>query len=155
MDREPPSPPAAEGLSNGCFACGQENAIGLKLVFERHPHGEVFATWIPAETHEGWPGVAHGGLLSTVLDEAMSHAVIAAGLRAMTAELRVRFRSPAPSGRPLSLRGWIVQRAKRLVGAEASISDAGGVEYAHGWGRFLCASPPPDEPRKDDGAARQ
>jgi acyl-coenzyme A thioesterase PaaI-like protein len=155
MDREPPSPLAAEGLSNGCFACGQENAIGLKLVFERHPHGEVLATWIPAETHEGWPGVVHGGLLSTVLDEAMSHAVIAAGLRAMTAELRVRFRSPVPPGRPLSLKGWIVQRAKRLVEAEASISDAGGVEYAHGWGRFLCTSPPPDEPRKDDGAPRQ
>ncbi len=135
---------AAAALPNRCFACGKENAIGLKLVFERQPHGEAVATWIPAEAHEGWPGVVHGGLLSTALDEAMSHALIAAGLRAMTAELRVRFRSPAPSGRPLSLKGWIVQRAKRLVEAEASITDAGGAEYAHGWGRFLCASQPPE-----------
>lgn len=135
---------AAAALPNRCFACGQENAIGLKLVFERKPRGEALATWIPSEAHEGWPGVVHGGLLSTALDEAMSHALIAAGLRAMTAELRVRFRSPAPSGRPLSLKGWIVQRAKRLVEAEASITDSNGAEYAHGWGRFLCASQPPD-----------
>ncbi len=136
---------AAAALPNRCFACGQENAIGLKLAFERQSHGEAVAIWSPAEAHEGWPGVVHGGLLSTALDEAMSHALIAAGLRAMTAELRVRFRSPAPSGRPLSLKGWIVQRAKRLVEAEASITNANGAEYAHGWGRFLCAVRPADD----------
>ncbi len=145
MNEGLPGSEAAASLPNRCFACGQENAIGLKLVFERHAHGEAAATWIPAEAHEGWPGVVHGGLLSTALDEAMSHALIAAGVRAMTAELRVRFRSPAPSGRPLTLRGWIVQRVKRLVEAEASITDANGAEYAHGWGRFLCTSPPPED----------
>lgn len=141
------------GLPNRCFACGRDNAIGLRLVFERLPQGEALATWIPAEAHEGWPGVVHGGLLSTALDEAMAHAVLAAGLKAMTAELRVRFREPAPSGRPLRLKGWIVKRAKRLVEAEASITGAGGTEYAHGWGRFLCADPPPDpeQPAEQSG----
>ncbi|MEJ5367917.1 MAG: PaaI family thioesterase [Bryobacteraceae bacterium] len=148
-----PGGAAAAALPNRCFACGQENAIGLKLVFERHPHGEAAATWIPAEAHEGWPGVVHGGLLSTALDEAMSHALIAAGLRAMTAELRVRFREPAPSGRPLTLRGWIVRRVKRLVEAEASITGDGGVEYAHGWGCFLSTGAPPGEPRSSSNPA--
>lgn len=144
MNEELSGGEAAAALPNRCFACGQENAIGLKLVFERRPNGEAVATWILSRAHEGWPGVVHGGLLSTALDEAMAHALIAAGLRAMTAELRVRFRSPAPSGRPLSLKGWIVQRANRLVEAEASITDANGTEYAHGWGRFLSTSPPPE-----------
>lgn len=133
-----PEPPAAEALPNRCFACGKDNSIGLKLDFARRPDGEAMAEWTPAAAHEGWPGVVHGGLLSTVLDEAMSHAVLAAGLKAMTAELRVRFREPAPPGRALAVKGWVVQRTKRLVEAEAAITGAAGEEYAHGWGRFLC-----------------
>lgn len=135
----PASPPP-----NRCFACGQENQIGLKLEFEHDPRGEARALWTPAPLHEGWPGVVHGGLLSTVLDEAMSHAVLAAGLKAMTAELRVRFRAPAPSGRVLTVQARIVQRARRLVEAEASITGADGEEYAHGWGRFLRVDSLPD-----------
>ncbi len=128
----------APASPNRCFACGRDNDIGLKLEFAHDPRGEALAAWTPASTHEGWPGVVHGGLLSTVLDEAMSHAVLAAGLKAMTAELRVRFREPAPSRCALTAKAWITARAKRLVEAEASITGADGREYAHGWGRFLC-----------------
>jgi len=135
----PASPPP-----NRCFACGPENQIGLKLQFEHDPRGEARALWTPAPLHEGWPGVVHGGLLSTVLDEAMSHAVMAAGLKAMTAELRVRFREPAPPQNTLMVKAWIVARARRLVEAEASITGADGREYAHGWGRFLCVDSLPD-----------
>lgn len=132
------APPGASPLPNRCFACGKDNELGLKLEFRRRPEGEAEARWTPSPAHEGWPGVVHGGLLSTVLDEAMAHAVLAAGLKAMTAELRVRFREPAPSGRVLTVRARVVQRARRLVEAEASITGADGEEYAHGWGRFLC-----------------
>lgn len=143
---------AAPPLPNRCFACGRDNAIGLRLVFKRRPPGEALATWIPAEVHEGWPGVVHGGLLSTALDEAMSHAVLATGFKAMTAELRVRFRKPAPSGRPLLVKGWIVRRSKRLLETESTITDADGVEYAHGWGRFLCAADPPQAADAEPGS---
>jgi len=148
-----PVPVPRDGLPNRCFACGQDNPAGLKLVFTHQPEGAADAVWVPGQEHQGWPGVVHGGLLSTVLDEAMSHAVLAAGLKAMTAELRVRFRRPAPPGGELRIRGWVVQRARRLVEAEASLTDSGGAEYAHGWGRFFAfdaasespaASPPPD-----------
>lgn len=124
-------------LPNRCFACGRENSIGLKLDFTHRPDGEALARWTPAAEHEGWPGVVHGGLLSTVLDEAMSHALLAAGLRAMTAELRVRFRNAVPPGREVMVKGWVVERAGRLVEAEATITGEDGAEYAHGWGRFL------------------
>lgn len=142
MSLEPGQESAPRGatppLPNRCFACGRDNEIGLKLEFCRRPEGEAEARWTPSPAHEGWPGVVHGGLLSTVLDEAMSHAVLAAGLKAMTAELRVRFREPAPSQAALSVKAWIAARTKRLVEAEASITGADGQEYAHGWGRFLC-----------------
>ncbi|GIU74717.1 MAG: phenylacetic acid degradation protein [Bryobacteraceae bacterium] len=135
---EKPSGPAGQTpLPNRCFACGSENSIGLKLVFAHRPDGEALAHWTPAAEHEGWPGVVHGGLVSTVLDEAMSHALLAAGLRAMTAELRVRFRNAVPPGREVTVKGWVVERARRLVEAEATITGEDGAEYAHGWGRFL------------------
>ena len=140
-----------EGLPGHCFACGQDNPAGLKLVFTHRPEGVADATWIPGQEHQGWPGVVHGGLLSTVLDEAMSHAVLAAGLRAMTAELRVRFRRPAPPGCEVRIRGWVVERAKRLVEAEASLTDTAGAEYAHGWGRFFSFDVAGDSP---EGATR-
>ena len=139
------APVAAQPLQNRCFACGKENAIGLRLEFSHQPHGEATASWRPAEWHEGWPGVVHGGLLSTALDEAMSHAVLATGLKAMTAELRVRFREAVPSRRDLAVKGWVVQRARRLVETEASITGPDGKEYAHGWGRFLCVKELPQE----------
>ncbi|MFZ5926239.1 MAG: PaaI family thioesterase [Acidobacteriota bacterium] len=138
---------------NGCFACGRDNEIGLKLEFAHDPRGEAQAAWTPGSMHEGWPGVVHGGLLSTVLDEAMSHAVLAAGLKAMTAELRVRFREAAPSRGALTAKGWIVTRAKRLVEAEASITGADGREYVHGWGRFLCVDSLP-RPGQAEAARR-
>ncbi|MCS7041842.1 MAG: PaaI family thioesterase [Bryobacteraceae bacterium] len=137
-----PAPAQSYARPNRCFACGKENAIGLKLEFSHRPDGEALAHWTPGEQHEGWPGVVHGGLLSTVLDEAMAHAVLASGLRALTAELRVRFREPAAPGRELTVKGWVVQRSKRLVEAEASIAGQDGSEYAHGWGRFLCVGEP-------------
>ncbi len=148
MTQEPGQPSAsprgAAPPPNRCFACGKDNELGLKLEFCHRPEGEAEARWTPSPEHEGWPGIVHGGLLSTVLDEAMSHAVLAAGLKAMTAELRVRFREPAPSGRALTVRARVAQRKKRLVETEASITGADGREYARGWGRFLCVDSLPD-----------
>lgn len=148
MTQEPgPQSAPPDGASpppNRCFACGKDNEAGLKLEFRHRPEGEAEAQWTPSPEHEGWPGAVHGGLLSTVLDEAMSHAVLAAGLKAMTAELRVRFRESAPSGRALTVQARVVQRRKRLVEAEASITGADGREYARGWGRFLCVDFLPD-----------
>ncbi|MGH2486393.1 MAG: PaaI family thioesterase, partial [Ktedonobacterales bacterium] len=53
-----------------CFACGQRNDIGLRLVFRRE--GEVIVTeYTPDARYQGFPGVAHGGVIATLLDETM------------------------------------------------------------------------------------
>jgi uncharacterized protein (TIGR00369 family) len=91
---------------------------------------------------EGFQGIVHGGIVSTVLDEAMSKAVAATGTEALTAELRVRFRHPAPSGVSLQVRGRVVRRLGRLFETEADLAGPGGIQYAHASAKFLAVARP-------------
>jgi acyl-coenzyme A thioesterase PaaI-like protein len=92
---------------------------------------------MPEPAFEGFCGIVHGGVVSTVLDEAMSKAVAATGTEALTAELRVRFRHHVTTGDVFEVRGWIVKRNKRLIETEAVLAAEDGTEYAHAWARFL------------------
>jgi acyl-coenzyme A thioesterase PaaI-like protein len=122
---------------NFCFACGQDNPHGLRLQFQTAQTGESSTEWVPGSFTEGFQGIVHGGIISTVLDEAMSKAVAAAGLPALTAELRVRLRHHVPPNRLVRVRGWINSRSKRLIKAEAAITGTEGTELAHAWASFL------------------
>jgi len=134
-----PSPQRTESQSK-CFVCGQANAGGLRIQFHSAGDGSVEARWKPEETLEGFPGIVHGGIVATLLDEAMSKAIAALGCTALTAELKVRYRRPVRSGKELAVRGWVLDRQKRRVRAEAAVVDRDGIESAHGWGTFLSAS---------------
>jgi hypothetical protein len=90
---------------SGCFVCGQENPRGLGIRFEQQDGGEISANWCPGPEWEGFAGIVHGGVVSTVLDEAMSKAVAATRTEALTAELRVRFRHHVASGETYRIRG--------------------------------------------------
>jgi acyl-coenzyme A thioesterase PaaI-like protein len=98
----------------------------------------MVAGWTPGPAWEGFRGIVHGGVVSTVLDEAMSKAVAATGIEALTAELRVRYRLPVNSGATFQIRGWIVKRSKRLIQTEASLCSSDGKVHARAWGSFLC-----------------
>ena len=124
-------------LQSACFACGPDNARGLRLRFDTRKSGESVAEWIPEKFTEGFRGIVHGGIVSTVLDEAMSQAVAAAGLPALTAELRVRLRHHVPSTCLVQVRGWIDSHSRRLIKTEAAITDSDGIELAHAWASFL------------------
>jgi acyl-coenzyme A thioesterase PaaI-like protein len=122
---------------SACFVCGQDNPHGLRLRYRQQDSGEMTATWTPNPAWEGFSGIVHGGVVSTVLDEAMSKAVAATGSQALTAELRVRFRRHVTSGDTFFIRGWIVKRNKRLIETEAVLTTPDGTEHAHAWARFL------------------
>jgi acyl-coenzyme A thioesterase PaaI-like protein len=97
----------------------------------------MIAAWIPESCTEGFDGIVHGGIVSTVLDEAMAKAVVDTKVKALTAELRVRFRRHVGSGRRVRIRGWIVSRNKRVIKTEAALTSADGAELAHAWASFL------------------
>jgi len=127
---------------SSCFACGPDNSRGLRLHFQRNEDGEMAAEWIPESELEGFLGIVHGGIVSTVLDEAMSKAVAGAGVKALTAELRVRFRQHVPSGKTICVRGWINSTNKRMTKTEAVLTLSDGTELAHAWATFLALKNP-------------
>lgn len=79
----------------------------------------------------------HGGVVATMLDEAMAHAALARGMHAVTARLEVRFRRPAPTGVSLLLEGIVTGRRGRALDLAATLSDGAGCVYAEGHGRFI------------------
>lgn len=123
-------------LNPCCVVCGAENPTGLHLNFVCTPEG-VAAEWMPTDAWQSFQGVIHGGIISTVLDEAMSKAVIAREFEALTAELRVRFKTRVTPGNLLRVRGRVVEIRKRRIAAEAVVTAASGEEYARAWGTFL------------------
>ncbi len=131
-------PPAPRPPSR-CFVCGEENPRGLRLRFTADGAG-VSAEWIPAPYLEGFEGIVHGGIVSTVLDEAMSKAVAERGWRALTCELRVRLRKRVRPGETFRIRGWVSERRRRRILTEAVLESPGGEEHAHAWAAFLAAA---------------
>jgi acyl-coenzyme A thioesterase PaaI-like protein len=123
-----------------CFACGSANPIGLHLEFA-YREGAAEARFTPAPAFQGYPGLMHGGLVCTLLDEAMAHAVIATSGTAVTGDLHVRLRGAGvPIGRPLRLVGRVTGQRGRLVLAEAVVYDEAGKVLAQGEGKFMRVS---------------
>lgn len=122
--------------SRVCFGCGPDNAAGLRLEFETREDGRLETRFVPRDIHGGWEGVFHGGLMATLLDEAMMAYLYRNGIHAATAELTVRFREPVRLGDELIVQAWAEERRGRLVrmAAEARRAD---VLVAHAVARCL------------------
>lgn len=88
-----------------CFVCGWRNPYGLHLVFRQE--GEtVVSDFQPREEHQGFPGIIHGGIVATVLDEALNRTSMLSTQPAwtMTGRLEIRYRRYVPYGRMLRVR---------------------------------------------------
>jgi acyl-coenzyme A thioesterase PaaI-like protein len=122
---------------DACTVCGPNHPRGLRITYEQDSSGSSTASWIPTSGWEGFRGIVHGGIISTVLDEAMAKAVAATECEALTGELRVRFRHQVQAGEKCQIKGWVVKRTKRLLETEATLTAADGSECAHAWAVFL------------------
>jgi uncharacterized protein (TIGR00369 family) len=115
---------------NRCFACGAANARGLRLV-PRSENGEAVAEFRPDPDLEGYPGVVHGGLIGTVLDEIMVWAArYAAGTVAVTGEMTVRYVKPVRTGGVYIGRGRVRENKGRLIVTEGTLTDESGEVFA-------------------------
>jgi acyl-coenzyme A thioesterase PaaI-like protein len=105
--------------SRSCFVCGRENPVGLKVRWENHPEaGEIRGSVVVPEHFNGYPGVVHGGIVATLLDETAGRTVLLDGgpeALMVTAKIEVVYRWPTPTGTPLTLVG----RFLRHVGDRA------------------------------------
>jgi acyl-coenzyme A thioesterase PaaI-like protein len=124
-------------LNASCIVCGSANAKGLQLNFYERPQGTICADWTPTSDWQSFQGTIHGGIISTVLDEAMSKVIIAQQWEALTVDLRVRFRSRISPGDQLRVRAWLLAKQRRKILVEATLTTIPGKECAHAWGTFL------------------
>lgn len=123
--------------SRMCFVCGRENSIGLHMHFFADADGCVYADYVPREEEQGYPGVVHGGLLTTMLDELIGRTAIASDLWCMTAKLEVRFKKPVPLGAPLKLKGEITKKSGRLLEGHGEIRLIDGSLAVEARGTYL------------------
>ena len=115
--------PPFEFSPHNCFACGTLNAHGLGLVLHVE-HGRSWTDLTLERSFEGWEGIAHGGIICTILDEVMAWALVGADNWGVTARMNVVFRRPVPVGRAIHAEGNIATSRRRIVETTARLEDA-------------------------------
>lgn len=143
LEADPPRQlsPLLHGALNRCFGCGQQNPSGLRLKFFVDEDRTIVCRVRLARRFEGPPGHAHGGIIATLLDEAMSKANRQFGVLAMTRQMEVEYLKPVPLGTPLLLTGRHADSSGRKHRCEAQIANADGVVLARAKALFLEVDP--------------
>jgi uncharacterized protein (TIGR00369 family) len=128
-----------------CFGCGADNPQGLHLHFDINSTdpANITATATVSLTslHQGPPGYIHGGIIATLMDEAMSKLNRPLNVIAMTRHLAVDYLRPAPLGVPLTLIGRHVSRHGRKLHHAAELRHPDGTILAQAKGFFLAIDP--------------
>jgi uncharacterized protein (TIGR00369 family) len=139
-----PGIPRFEIAPHHCFACGSLNAHGMHLDL----HVERRRSWVELtyeQRFQGWDGIAHGGILATILDEVMAWALVGEDDWGLTARLTIDFKRPVEVGQAIRAEGWVTRSRRRLVETEGRVTDARtGQLLAGARGLYVAA----DESRK-------
>lgn len=120
-----------------CFVCGKKNAVGLNVDFtfnfENRTSRGIFR---PRPEHEGYKGIVHGGIIASLMDEAMVKLAWKLGLNAVSAEIKIRFKTMMHSGETVEVSGRIIDSDHRLIRAEAEVR-RGSALIAEATGKLL------------------
>ena len=112
MDKQP--------SSRTCFVCGRQNPVGLKVNwYNDHVAQRVQATVTIPEHFKGYPGIVHGGIIATLLDETAGRSLLLGGDDSnlmVTLKLEVKYRKPVPTRQPVTLPdGTIAAEAEAIL----------------------------------------
>ena len=122
--------------SKMCFACGEDNPIGLKLKFKAE-NGVAIADFKLGPYYQGYNNIAHGGIITTILDEAMVYAIASKGYRrALTSEITVRFLYPLFINKEYRVEAEVLEEADRWAVASSRIISFTGKVIAEGRSKF-------------------
>jgi uncharacterized protein (TIGR00369 family) len=113
--------PLVHTAQNRCFGCGPANPVGLHLDFYVAEDQSVVCMPTVPDRFEGPQGLLHGGIIATLLDEAMSKSVRVRGLTAMTRQMEIEYLRPVPSTTEISIVGKLVRSEGRKHWTEAQI----------------------------------
>lgn len=120
--------------SKMCFVCGLENPVGLHLKIYQTESGVIETSYTAPEHFQGYPGVLHGGIVATILDEISGRAQMGEDPSAprfmFTARLEVKYRKNVPIGQPLKIIGRAGKSKGKLAEGWAGIYDESGALLA-------------------------
>lgn len=125
--------------TQGCLVCGRGNAKGLHLhLFVDEERGEVEVSFAPSKEHIGFEGIIHGGVLATVLDEAMVWAATWKGKRfCVCGEMTIRFRKVVEVGKRVIVRASVESARGRMIQTAGEIRDEAGEVLCSAEGKYL------------------
>ncbi len=123
---------------NYCFACGRDNPGGLKLSF--HREGDRYCTdFFTAERFQGYSGILHGGVTSTIMDEVMARHLTTRGLGILTASMEIRYRKQIPTGINVRFEAWQKEQKRSIYVMAAKATLPGGEVAAVATAKFMRA----------------
>jgi uncharacterized protein (TIGR00369 family) len=127
---------------NPCFGCGGANPHGMQLVFEPDEQQQrIRGRFRLGHEFQGGPGFIHGGIIATVLDEAMGKVNRFYGVTAVTAELNIQYHRPIRVDEEIVVEASHVERNGRQLWHAGEIRNAAGQMLARGKGRFVAIDP--------------
>ncbi len=127
---------------NYCFACGKNNADGMRLRFTYDEESDRFVSRFRlGKRFTGPPGHCHGGIIATILDEAMGKVNKRHDVVAVTSEMTVNFLKPVPLKKPLRVESWEVEVKGRQHINTAEIMNQKGEVLARSRGLFIAIDP--------------
>ena len=119
-----------------CFACGEKNPVGLHLRFEK-VDDKLTAVKILAREYEGYEGAAHGGIVATMLDEAMCAFIkFFYDEQAMTGRLEIRYKHPTPIEQELKISAWQESQRRNIITMRSNVATSDGVITAEATAKF-------------------
>ena len=123
-----------------CFACGENNPIGLHLDFKFDGDKLTTKKILPRE-YEGYKGIVHGGIVTTLLDEAMGNYIIQKyNENAVTGRLEIRYRHPTPIEQELTISAIQVSQRRNILTMQAEVATADGTVTAEATAKFAVVS---------------
>ena len=122
---------------SNCFVCGQANPIGLKLIFYIEDKSCIVTEFTPKQEHCGWEKVVHGGIICSVMDEAMSWTVLyIANLVGITKELNVKFKRPLFINEKIKIRSRVKNKNTQEIILLSEVINKEGIICAIGEGVY-------------------
>jgi acyl-coenzyme A thioesterase PaaI-like protein len=131
---------AVPAHAENCFGCGPANAAGLGLELRADGDDRLRGAITLDARHQGSPGIAHGGTIAAILDDAAGRFMYVTGEPAVTARLEVDYLSRVPIGAELGVEAWIEARDERGLEVRAELR-AGGTTLARGLARMRFVDP--------------
>lgn len=123
-----------------CFGCSPRNPHGLRLLFQRTGSG-CRSRHVLAAHLCGVEGIAHGGIVGTLLDETAAWAIILnTGRLGLTTTMTTRFTAPVKIGVELDLEAVVSSRDAKRAATRAWIRDSAGGLLAEAEAEWVLAS---------------